>query len=143
MSKIKISFECTDSWNIQAFRNVVKVLKDTPSDINSKLKVGDIELFLISTDDSTFYIQQCGVTAGLPSDHVFNPGSVPLKLARIDSEKIDIHMDNLQNTVMQIDELSPTADGILVDYKQDMYNLNPMWYQSLCEKINRLVDERI
>lgn len=141
MSKIKVGFEITDSWNIEAFRNIIYTLKNKPQDMNSKLKAGDIELFLISTDDSSFYIWAVRDVIGIPTDHAFNPGSVALKLARIETEKIDIFLDNLQNTVMQIDELSVTADGILVDYKMDGFNLNPKWYQQLQEKINRLVNE--
>lgn len=142
MSKIKIGFEIEDSWNIEAFRNVVNALNKFPQDINKKLKPGDVELYLISVHDSTFYIQKAGLLAGLPADHVFNPGSIPLKLAKIEELKLDIFLDNLENTVMQIDELSEFADGILVDYKPDTYHLNPKWYQQLSEKINRLVNEQ-
>jgi len=141
MSKIKIGFEITDNWNIEAFRNVISVLKNRPQDFNSKLKVDDVELFLISTNDSSFYIWAVRDVIGLAVDHAFNPGTVALKLARIETEKIDIFLDNLQNTVMQIDELSEYCDGILVDYKPDGFNLNPKWYQQLQEKVNRLVNE--
>ena len=141
MSKIKIGFEITDNWNIEAFRNVIYTLINKPQDMNSKLKTGDVEVFLISTDDSSFYIWAVRDSLGIPADHVFNPGSTALKLARIESEKIQIFLDNLQNTVMQIDELSDYADGILVDYKPDMYKMNPKWYQQLQEKINRLLQD--
>lgn len=141
MSKIKIGFEVSDNWDIQAFRDVIYSLINTPQEINPKLKAGDVELFIVSTHDSTFYIQKVGLVAGIPTDHVFNPGSTALKLTRIDTEQIQIFLDNLQNVVMQIDELSQYADGILVDYKQDTYHINPKWYQQLQEKINRLLDE--
>lgn len=141
MSKIKIGFEITDIWNIEAFRNVIYALKNTPEKMNEKLVAGDIELFLISTNDSSFYIWAVRDIIGLDADHAFNPGSTALKLARIETEKIQIFLDDLQGTVMQIDELSEYADGILVDYKPDAYNVNPKWYQQLQEKINRLVDE--
>lgn len=141
MSKIKIGFEVTDNWDIQAFRDVIMVLQNRPEEFNSKLKVGDIELFLISTNDSSPYIWRIASIIGLDSSHTFNPGSVALKLTRIDTEKIQLYLDNLQSTVLQIDELSQYADGILVDYKPDTYNINPKWYQQLQERIKRLLDE--
>lgn len=141
MSKIKIGFEVTDNWDIQAFRDVVYALINTPEKLNSKLKAGDVEVFIVSTDDSSPYIWRIAQILGLDSAHTFNPGSTSLKLTRIDTEKIQIFLDNLQSTVMLIDELSVYADGILVDYKQDTYNVNPKWYQQLQERINRLLDE--
>jgi hypothetical protein len=141
MSKIKVGFEITDSWNIEAFRNIIYTLKNKPQDMNSKLVAGDIELFLVSTNDSSFYIWAVRDVIELAADHAFNSPTTASKLATIEAEKIQIFLDNLQNTVMQIDELSEYADGILVDYKMDGFNLNPKWYQQLQEKINRLVDE--
>lgn len=141
MSKIKLGFEVTDNWDIQAFRNVIDVLINRPQDFNKKLKAGDVEIFVVSTNDSSAYIWRIAQILDLDANHVFNPGSTALKLTRIDTEKINIFLDNLQSTVLQIDELSEFADGILVDYKQDTYHINPKWYQQLQEKINRLLDE--
>jgi len=141
MSKIKVGFEITDSWNIEAFRNVIYTLKNKPQEMNKKLAAGDVELFLVSTDDSSFYIWSVRDIIGLDASHAFNSPTITSKLNTINNEGIQIFLDNLQNTVMQIDELSLTADGILVDYKMDGFNLNPKWYQQLQEKLNKLVDE--
>jgi len=69
MSKIKIGFEITDMWIKEDYRNVIYALQDNPQKIDKRLTAGDVELFLISTDDSSTYIWATGARIGLDTDH--------------------------------------------------------------------------
>lgn len=143
MSKIKIGFEITDNWNNQAFRNVIYALQDKPQTIDRRLTAGDIELFLISTDDSATYIWNTGARIGLDTSHTIDcgPGNIYQKLQEIENNQIKIFLDNLQSTVLSIEIDSEYSDGILVDSKQDYYKVNPKWYSDLVGMIGRILNE--
>lgn len=141
MSKIKIGFEITDNWNNQAFRNVIYALQDKPQTIDKRLTAGDIELFLISTDDSSTYIWTTGARIGLDTNHTIASPTITSKLQFIEDNQIKIFLDNLQSTVLSIEIDSEYADGILIDAKQDYYKVNPKWYSDLVGMIGRLLNE--
>lgn len=141
MSKIKIGFEITDNWNNQAFRNVIYALQDKPQTIDRRLTAGDIELFLISTDDSSSYIWATGARIGLDTNHTIASPTTTSKLQSIENNQIKIFLDNLQSTVLSIEIDSEYSDGILVDSKQDYYKVNPKWYSDLVGMIGRILNE--
>lgn len=141
MSKIKIGFEVTDLFNNGAFRDVIYAMQDRPQMLDKRLVAGDLELFIVSTDDSSTYVWNIGARIGLDTDHVIVSPTTASKLASIESNRIQIFLDDLQSTVLSLDVDSEYADGILVDSKQDYYRVNPKWYSELVDKINRLLDE--
>ena len=141
MSKMKIGLEITDLWNIGAYRDVIFAMQDRPEMLDKRLVAGDIELFVISTNDSSIYVWNVGAKIGLETDHIIVSPTEASKIASIETNKIDIFLDSYNPTVMTIDVESEYADGILVDSKQDYYRVNPKWYSELVDKINRLLDE--
>jgi len=142
MSKIKIGFEITDLWNQGVFRDVIYALHNNPQNIDERLTAGDIELFLISTDDSSPYIWRTGAIIGLDTAHTIACATVAIKLAQIETNKIQIFLDDLQSTVVSIDVDSEYADGILVDNKQAYTTINPKWYATMVGIIKRILDEQ-
>lgn len=140
MSKIKIGFEITDLWSNGAFRDVILALQNNPQNLDERLTAGDIELFLISTDDSSEYIWRTGAIIGLNTDHVIACATTTTKLAKIEEHKVQIFLDDLQSTVLSIDTQSEYADGILVDNKQAYTTINPKWYADMLGIIKRLLD---
>ena len=140
-SKIKLGFEITDMWNKDSFRQIIYALQDNPQKIDTRLTAGDIELFLISTDDSSAYIWATGAKIGLDTTHTIACATVAAKLAAIETNKVQIFLDDYNPTVLSIDENSLYADGILVDNKQDYYTINPKWYSQLVGMIKRLLDD--
>jgi len=141
MSKIKIGFEITDMWIKEDYRNVIYALQDNPQKIDKRLTAGDVELFLISTDDSSTYIWATGARIGLDTDHTIACATTAAKLAAIETNKVQIFLDDYNPTVMSIDEDSEYADGILVDSKRDYYTINAKWYSQLVGMVKRLLDD--
>lgn len=141
MSKIKIGFEITDLWNKQDYRDVIMALQNTPEKIDKRLTAGDVELFLISKDDSSAYIWRTGVVIGLDTDHTIVVSTDAQKLAAIETNEVQLYLDNDNIIIMAVDEDSEYADGILVDSKRDYYTINAKWYSQLVGLIKRLLDD--
>jgi len=114
--KFRVSFEVTDNWTIQGFRNFIKVLL---SDENT------FDFYIISNDDNSSYILKTGQNLSMDADHVKICNFESDKLQLIESLNIDIHLDNLQSFVMKIDELTPSSHGVLVTKNLNKYYLKP------------------
>jgi hypothetical protein len=114
--KFRVSFEVTDNWTIQGFRNFIKVLL---SDENT------FDVYIISNDDNSSYILKTGQNLSMDADHVKICNFESDKLQLIESLNIDIHLDNLQSFVIKIDELTPSSHGVLVTKNLNKYYLKP------------------
>lgn len=114
--KFRVSFEVTDNWTIQGFRNFIKVLL---SDENT------FDVYIISNDDNSSYILKTGQNLSMNADHVKICNFESDKLQLIESLNIDIHLDNLQSFVIKIDELTPSSHGVLVTKNLNKYYLKP------------------
>lgn len=114
--KYKVSFEITNNWDIEGFRNFIKLLL---SDDNK------YEVFLISNDDSSSKIVTVGNNLGLDSEHIVVCNFADDKLKAIKDRIIDIHLDNLQSFVMSVDTFTENTYGILVTRYLNKYYLQP------------------
>lgn len=114
--KFRVSFEITDNWTIQGFRNFIKVLL---SDENT------FDVYIISNDDNSSYILKTGQNLSMDANHVKICNFESDKLQLIESLNIDIHLDNLQSFVIKIDELTPSSHGVLVTKNLNKYYLKP------------------
>lgn len=115
--KIKVSFEVTDNWRRGDFRELIRVLLSEPT---------KYEIYIISNDDTTAYIQSVGQILGLDSNHILVVGFTQDKLDEITANKIDIHLDNLLTTTTLVDETTE-ADGIFVNELPNKYYLEPAY----------------
>ncbi len=115
MEKIKVSFEPTEIWNHEDFRQLIKGIKE--NDYSNK--GFEYELWIITTNDSFVYINAIADQYGIPPERV--------QMCLNDSTKVgiiilnsDIHFDGDQ---VIINTLKPNttveAVGILVDRKID------------------------
>ena len=127
--KLKVSFEVTDNWERDDFRVFIKEL----------LKYTDnYEVYIISNDDSTAYIQRTGQILELDSNHILVVGFTIDKLDAITTNNIDIHLDNLLTTVTRVDE-ETEAYGILVNELPNKYLDLPKYvveFNRAVEKLN-------
>lgn len=127
--KLKVSFEVTDNWERDDFRVFIKqLLKHTDN----------YEVYIISNDDSTTYIQRTGQVLNLDSDHILVVGFTVDKLDAITINNIDIHLDNLLTTVTRVDE-ETEAYGILVNELPNKYLDLPKYvveFNRAVEKLN-------
>ena len=114
--KFRVSFEITDNWTIQGFRNFIKVLL---SDENT------FDVYIISNDDNSSYILKTGQNLSMDANHVKICNFESDKLQLIESLNIEIHLDNLQSFVIKIDELTPSSHGVLVTKNLNKYYLKP------------------
>lgn len=115
-NKYRISFEITDNWNIGGFRNFVKALLSEDD---------KYEVFIISNDDDSTLINTIGETLGLNSAHIIITNFQQDKVQAIIDNNIDIHFDDLQSTVLLIDETTENSYGILVTTNLNKFYLEP------------------
>jgi len=114
-NKYRISFEVTDNWMMDGFRNFVKVLL---SDDNT------FEVYIISNDDNTIYVNNVAKSLNLEQNNVIITNFTDDKLKAIKDHNIDIHLDNLQSFVMHVDEFTNTY-GVLVTKNLNKFYLKP------------------
>lgn len=115
MSKIRVSWEITDNWDIDSFRRFIKLLLSDDE---------KYEVFIISNDDTAARIVTIGNSLGLLSSEIIICNFTADKVQAIIDNEIDIHLDNLQSFVMLVDETTD-AYGILVTP-----NLNRFYVES-------------
>lgn len=131
--KIKVSFEVTDNWKRGDFRTLIRELITKPE---------TFELFIISNDDTTAYIQSVGQILGFDSNHVLVVGFTQDKIDTIVANGIDIHLDNLLPTVTLIDETTD-ADGIFVNELPNKYYLEPAYIVEFGRRVEDINGESI
>lgn len=125
-NKIRVSFEIEDSYNIQGFRNFLKYVQSDDK----------FELYIISNDDDSALIIKIGQNLGLDPSKVIVCNFTQDKIQAIIDNEIDIHLDNLQSTIMLVQETTD-AYGVLVTKNLNKYYLEPDYVIVF----NRVVDE--
>lgn len=125
-NKIKVSFEIEDSYNIQGFRNFLKYVQSDDK----------FELYIISNDDDSALITKVGQNLGLDPSKVIICNFTQDKIQAIIDNNINIHLDNLQSTIMLVQETT-SAYGILVTKNLNKYYLEPDYVIVF----NRVVEE--
>jgi hypothetical protein len=125
-NKIKVSFEIEDSYNIQGFRNFLKYIQSDDK----------FELYIISNDDDSALITKVGQNLGLDPSKVIICNFTQDKIQAIIDNNINIHLDNLQSTIMLVQETT-SAYGILVTKNLNKYYLEPDYVIVF----NRVVEE--
>lgn len=131
MSNIKkVSFEITDSWDIEGFRNFIKYLlsEDTK-----------YEVFIISNHDATADIIKVRNALGLSENNTIICNFSNDKVQAVIDNNIDIHLDNLQSFVLLVEETTD-AYGVLVTPYLNKYELRPD-YVIVFERILKILDE--
>jgi|Laugrespbdmm15dd_1035085.scaffolds.fasta_scaffold33272_2 hypothetical protein len=127
MEIIKVSFDPTEIWNHEDFRQLIKAINE-----NDYSHLGfEYELWIITTNDSLAYINALATQLDIPSERV--------QMCLNDSTKVgiiilnsDIHFDNDQviiNTLRPNTTLNPV--GILVDRKIDYPGMGLKYIKNL------------
>ena len=127
MEIIKVSFDPTEIWNHEDFRQLIKALKEN----DYSHKGFEYELWIITTNDSLIYINAIADQFDIPPERV--------QMCLNDSTKVgiiilnsDIHFDNDQviiNTLRPNTTLNPV--GILVDRKIDYPGMGLKYIKNL------------
>jgi hypothetical protein len=128
MTKLKISFEITDNWDIEGFRNFIKMLLSEDA---------NYEVYIISNDDSAINITTVGTNLGLDQSNIIICNFTQDKVNAIDNNNIDIHFDNLQSFILLVDELTE-AYGILVTPNLNKFYLTPDYVVTFNNLVKRL-----
>ena len=129
---LKVSFELEDSWNVQGFRNFIKLLLSEPT---------KYEVFIISNDDSAAYITSVGTGLGLDTSHIVICNFVADKIQAITDNNIQIHLDNLQSFILLVDETTD-AQGVLVTKNLNKYYLEPDYVITFKRIVKEIEDEQ-
>lgn len=129
--KIKVSFEVTDNWKREDFRKFIRELIAQPT---------LYELFIISNDNTTAYINSVGQILGLDTAHTIVCSFTVDKTNAITSNEIDIHLDNLLPTTTLVDETTD-ADGIYVNELPNKYYLNATYIVEFGRRVDDINEE--
>jgi hypothetical protein len=127
MTKLKVSFDPEVVWNQESYREVLQSIMWEPE---------MYDLYLITkTSDNAPIVAQLGmnpanVFEGLPDNAAI--------VTQLDLLKIAIHLSPTMVQCVLINETSVDTVAILVDSKQDIYNIQPKWFQQLKFWVNRL-----
>lgn len=124
---IKVSFEITDNYDIEGFRNFIQALLEDEA----------YDVYLISNDDVSMYILKTADNLGMDSEKVIITNFQNDKIQAIQNNNIDIHIDNLQSTVLLVDELTD-AYGVLVTPNLNRFYLEPDYIISFNSLVRRL-----
>lgn len=118
-SKIKVSFEITDIYNLGDFRAFIKFLlsNDTKYDV-----------LIISNNDSSSYIHAVGEQLGIELSNRIICNFNADKLQAITDNNINIHLDGIFSFVTSV-ENETEAYGILVDSKVDKYGVKQRYVE--------------
>lgn len=138
MTKIKISFEVTDVWDRDEFRRLIKLILFDPVTVCEGSE-SDFELYIISNDDSTTYIQSVGTTLGLDSQHIIVTNFRQDKVDAIENNGIDIHFDSDQLTIAMIEELD--TQGVLVRSVLDGFNVRMKYITEFYNILKNVISE--
>ena len=124
MEKIKVSFEPTESWNHEDFRQLIKGIKE-----NDYCSKGfEYELWIITTNDTFNYIDAIAQQFSIPSDRVIMCLNDASKVAAI-ALNTNIHFDGEQTIITDVN--ATIAVGILVDRKIDYPGMGLKYIKNL------------
>ncbi len=136
MEKIKISFEPTEIWNHEDFRQFIKSIKE-----NSYCEF-EYELAIITTNDNSTYINALADQLEIPAERVYMCTNDSTKIGII-ALNSDIHCDGEQTI---INTLKPNTNvntfGILVDRKIDYLNMGFKYVKDLDRWTMAIIRER-
>jgi len=127
MEIIKVSFDPTEIWNHEDFRQLIKAINE--NDYSSK--GFEYELWIITTNDSLAYINALATQLDIPTERVMMCLNDSTKVGIIILNS-DIHFDNDQviiNTLRPNTTLQPV--GILVDRKIDYPGMGLKYIKNL------------
>jgi len=130
-SIIKVSFEITDYYNREDFRMFIKYLLS----LDTKYIV-----YILSSNENIAYINAVGEQLGIPEEYrlIFD-STINTKENLINMYRINIHFDNIQRVVENIDTQTE-AYGILVNQEWDKFKVK-IKYVSEFEKAVKLIEK--
>lgn len=124
LEKIKISWEPTNIWNHEDFRQLIKGIKE-----NDYCSKGfEYELWIITTNDNYNYVNAIAQQFEIPFGRVIMCLNDASKVAAI-ALNADIHFDGEQTIITDVN--ATTAVGILVDRKIDYPGMGLKYIKNL------------
>ena len=126
MKKLKISFEITDNWSKDDFRQLIKKLIFLQLDDICDKDI-ELEIYIISTNDSSFYINKVANSLEIDSNHTIICNFTQDKITAINDLDINVHFDNIY-TIVELIDVETDCYPVLVDNIQDMYHVQPDYY---------------
>lgn len=140
MDKLRISFELTDSWNREEFRQLIRIMMFSPITY-CKRPDTQIELFIISNNDSSAYVYKVATQLGLnDGTHTILCNFRQDKVDACVNNNIDIHFDSDSLTITM---LEPTlTEGILVRSIVDYYHTTMKYITEFEDVLKTIIDEK-
>lgn len=130
--------EVTDTWNRDEFRQLIKLILFNPTSV-CNTPTQDFELFIISNNDSTAYIQSIGLTLGLDSAHIIVVAFRQDKVDAVEDNAIDVHFDSDQLTIDMVEALDTQA--VLVRSLQDGFNMRMKYITEFHNILKNVISE--
>lgn len=137
MEVIKLSFEPTDAWNREEFRHLIYNIKNKLYDKDCQY---EYELWIITTNDSTTYINALASQLDIPTDRVILCVDDTTKVGQI-VLNTDIHLDINQSIITALNPT--TVAGILVDNKIAYQAIGLKYIQDITRWTNAILRDRL
>jgi hypothetical protein len=140
MNKVRISFEVTDSWNREEFRQLIRIMMFSPITY-CKNPDAQIELFIISNNDSSAYVYKIANQLGLNDGvHTILCNFRQDKVNACIANNIDIHFDSDSLTTVM---LEPTlTNAILVRSITDPYHVTMKYVVEFEDVLKTIINEK-
>lgn len=129
MSKIKVGFEVTDTWDKGDFKLFIQGL----------LKNDNYEVWIISNDNTTAYILSIGEQLGIPTNRIIVTNFTNDKVEAIANYDMDIYFDNIQATVIRVDA-ETDCEAILVNELPNRFEVRPTYqveFERVIDNLNK------
>lgn len=113
-SKIKISFDPTNVWNREEFREFLHSLM-----IDDKVII-PFEFYIVTEETDTVLVNKWAVDANIDSNKIVYCTSQANKLVQLEANGIDIHFDSQQSNIKYIEDNTVTdIKPILVNWMKN------------------------
>src|ERR1017187_6257635 len=140
--KLKIGFEITDSWDREEFRQLIKIiLFNFPTLCKNNITIPDIELFIISNDDSSAYIYKVATILGLNDG--YHTQIVAFRQDKVNmctTLGIDIFFDTDSLTTVLLE--STTTEAVLVRSIADSHHVTMKYVTEFEDILRTIISEK-
>jgi len=129
MERLRISFDPDGPWVYKSYRDVLQAMM---------WEEAKYELYLITKDDTGEPLEIAAQLGINPANVFYGIIDNDAIVVQLNDSKIKIYLTPIMEVFTLTNETSVDTVAILVDSKQDIYNIQPKWFQQLKFWVNRL-----
>ena len=129
MERLRIGFDTDGPWVYKSYRYVLQAMM---------WEEAKYELYLITKDATNSPLEIAAQLGINPANVFYGIADNDAIVVQLNDSKIKIYLTPIMEVFTLTNETSVDTVAILVDSKQDIYNIQPKWFQQLKFWVNRL-----